>query len=192
MPGDGVSEDEQTMILEAFADTILPGAKRSPGDRAIAGVSATPGAVAAGALTLLCTPATGVTAGLEFLVPALNRHAEERAVANGWTLDETVPAFVALDFEQRCSLVLDLTAPRRRSSERLIRRCRPRYGKYSTAGQAGHLGRVAAGWTPSSPSCHRPIAPPESWPCSRHSRRTGSTTTWSRSTGGTLPGTRPC
>ena len=48
------------MTLEAFADTFVPGEKRSPDDVAIAGAAAGPGAVEAGALELLEMPATGV------------------------------------------------------------------------------------------------------------------------------------
>ncbi|WP_158884205.1 DUF5987 family protein [Amycolatopsis anabasis] len=99
------------MTLEAFADTILPGEKRSPADRAIAGAAEGPGAVAAGALELLYTPATGVTAGLEFLVPALNEHARAHAAEHGVELDDSVPPFVALPFEHRTALVLALTSP---------------------------------------------------------------------------------
>ncbi|OZM72037.1 regulator [Amycolatopsis antarctica] len=99
------------MTLEAFADTIVPGEKRSAGDHAIAGASAGAGAVAAGALELLHTPATGVTAGLEFLVPMLNGHAENRARTEGIELDAALPAFVALPFGHRTQLVRELTAP---------------------------------------------------------------------------------
>ncbi|WP_092528546.1 DUF5987 family protein [Amycolatopsis arida] len=99
------------MTLEAFADTIVPGEKRSAGDHAIAGASAGPGAVAAGALELLRTPATGVTAGLRPLSEALNKHAEAFAAERGVELDGALPAFVALDFAHRTELVRTLTAP---------------------------------------------------------------------------------
>lgn len=101
----------RTMTLEAFADTIIPGEKRFPGDRAIAGVSAGGGAVAAGAIELLETPATGITAGLDSLSQSLNQHAARHAERIGLTLDDDVPAFVALPFEQRTALVAELTAP---------------------------------------------------------------------------------
>nr|WP_237440297.1 DUF5987 family protein [Amycolatopsis rubida] len=55
----------RTATLEAFAGTIVPGEKRAPDDRAIAGVSDGPGAVVAGAVELVETPATGITAGLD-------------------------------------------------------------------------------------------------------------------------------
>jgi hypothetical protein len=99
------------MTLEAFADTIVPGEKRSPGDRAIAGAATGGGAVAAGALELLETPATGVTAGLAPLSQALNGHATAYAAEHGLDLDESVPAFVALPFEHRTALVQRLTKP---------------------------------------------------------------------------------
>ncbi|HXV93310.1 MAG TPA: DUF5987 family protein [Pseudonocardia sp.] len=99
------------MTLEAFADTIVPGEKRSPGDRAVAGASPGPGAVAAGALELLHTEATGVTAGLPYLAQALDAHAAAYAAARDLELDGTVPAFVALPFEHRTALVTELTAP---------------------------------------------------------------------------------
>ncbi|WP_204456513.1 DUF5987 family protein [Actinokineospora baliensis] len=97
--------------MEAFADTIIPGQKRSPDDRAIAGAAEGGGAVAAGALELLRTPATGITAGLGPLAAALNAHAETYAAERGLDLDTDVPAFVALPFEHRSALVAALTTP---------------------------------------------------------------------------------
>lgn len=99
------------MTLEAFADTIVPGAKRFPGDHAIAGVCDDPGAVEAGALELLETPATGITAGLEHFAAGLNAHATAYAAEHGITLEEDRPPFVALDYDQRAALILTLTAP---------------------------------------------------------------------------------
>lgn len=104
-------DDVQTITLEAFADTIVPGVKRFPGDRAIAGVCEEPGAVEAGALELLSDSATGVTAGLVPLSQMLNQHAETYAAKNGLALDTEVPPFVALDFDHRVALVAELTAP---------------------------------------------------------------------------------
>lgn len=99
------------MTLEAFADTIVPGEKRSAGDRAIAGVSPGGGAVAAGAIELLEWPATGVTEALDELATNLNDHAGSYAAERGLALDASVPAFVALDFADRTALVQLLTAP---------------------------------------------------------------------------------
>ncbi|WP_409494810.1 DUF5987 family protein [Amycolatopsis sp. cmx-11-12] len=101
----------QTMTIEAFADTIIPGGKRSPDDRAIAGVSEGGGAVAAGAIELLEWNATGVSEGLGPLSAALNGHAKAYAHELGLTLDESVPPFVALAFPDRTRLVERLTTP---------------------------------------------------------------------------------
>jgi enediyne biosynthesis protein E8 len=103
-------DDTQTMTLEAFADTIVPGAKRFPEDRAIAGVVDDPGAVEAGALELLADPATGVALGLVPLSGMLNQRATDYAERAGLTLDVDVPAFVALAYDQRAALILELVA----------------------------------------------------------------------------------
>lgn len=103
--------DRVTMTLEAFADTIVPGERRFPGDRAVAGAAPGPGAVAAGALDLLRTPATGVTGGLDDYAAGLDRHASLHAAERGLTLDGGVPPFVALDFADRTEVVRALTAP---------------------------------------------------------------------------------
>jgi len=102
---------DETLTLEAFADTIVPGEKRSLGDRAVAGAAPGPGAVAAGALDLLHTEATGVTAGLPYLAAALNGHATAYAAEHGFDLDVAVPPFVALSSDNREALVRALTAP---------------------------------------------------------------------------------
>lgn len=99
------------MTLEAFADTIIPGEKRFPGDRAIAGAAPGGGAVAAGALELLAWDATGVTEGLDDYVRLLNEHARSYADEHGLALDESVPPFVALSFEHRTALVQRLVSP---------------------------------------------------------------------------------
>lgn len=101
----------KTMTLEAFADTIIPGEKRFAGDHAVAGVSEGGGAVAAGALELLHTPATGVTEGLDYLIQALNGHAEAHAAEHGLELDQAVPPFVALPYRHRTAVVHALTGP---------------------------------------------------------------------------------
>jgi hypothetical protein len=101
----------RTATLEAFADTIIPGVKRGPDDRAIAGVCDDAGAVEAGALELLNDPATGVAPGLTPLSQALNAHATTYAQTHGRTLDGDVPPFVALDYDDRVALVAELTAP---------------------------------------------------------------------------------
>jgi len=111
--GSGAASEEEirTQTLEAFADTIVPGVKRSPDDRAIAGVCDDPGAVEAGAIEMLETPATGVTAGLGPLSVALNAHAQAYAEREGVELDADVPAFVALAYEHRTALITELTKP---------------------------------------------------------------------------------
>jgi enediyne biosynthesis protein E8 len=101
----------RTMTLEAFADTIIPGEKRFPDDHAIAGVSTGGGAVTAGALELLETPATGVTAGLDPLSQVLNQHAIAYAERTGLTLDDSLPPFVSLAYEHRTALIQELTTP---------------------------------------------------------------------------------
>jgi hypothetical protein len=104
-------DDAQTMTLEAFADTIIPGEKRWPGDRAIAGVAEGGGAVAAGAIELLGTEAGGLAAGLPEFARSLNEHAVNYAAEHGLTLDDTVPPFVALESEHRIAIVRILTTP---------------------------------------------------------------------------------
>lgn len=99
------------MTLEAFADTILPGEKRSPEDRAIAGVSTGGGAVTSGAVAVLETPEGGMAPALDTLAMALNAHATGYATQHDLTLDDSVPPFVALEFPHRLALVRELTAP---------------------------------------------------------------------------------
>lgn len=112
MQPDTVDEEQyRTATLEAYADTIVPGEKRYPADRAVAGAAPGGGAVAAGAVELLGMPATGVTAGLPYLAEALNGHAAGYAAERGLTLEESLPPFVALPYEHRAVLVAALTAP---------------------------------------------------------------------------------
>jgi enediyne biosynthesis protein E8 len=104
-------DERETQTLEAYADTIVPGEKRWPGDRAVAGAATGGGAVAAGALELLRWDATGISEGLGDLVRLLNDHAEGYAKESGLTPDQDVPAFVALDFADRTALIQQLTRP---------------------------------------------------------------------------------
>jgi hypothetical protein len=149
----------ETMTLEAFADTIVPGEKRSPDDRAIAGVSEGAGAVEAGALELLRTPATGVTAGLPYLSQAANDHARAYAAEAGLELDDTVPPFVALPFEHRTKLVQRLTAPGHPEKDGwvgLALFCNMAFDSAAhlhtaEAIAAGHPGLLAMGWSAPDP-----------------------------------------
>lgn len=112
MRSDTQNDDQyRTRTLEAYADTFVPGAKRSPDDRAVAGAAAGPGAVAAGALELLEMPATGVADGLDDLVRTLNGHAHTYATEHGLAIDAPVPPFVALSFADRTAVVRALIAP---------------------------------------------------------------------------------
>ncbi|WP_121155279.1 DUF5987 family protein [Micromonospora pisi] len=98
------------MTLEAFADTIIPGEKRSSDDRAIAGVSTGGGAVTSGAVELLEHPAGGLAESLTGLAHLLNGHAVQYATEHAVQLDDEVPPFVALSFADRTALVARLTA----------------------------------------------------------------------------------
>ena len=99
-------DPETIMTLEAFADTIVPGNKRCAEDRAIAGVSDDGGAVEAGALALLQHPAGGLFEWLPALAQGLNAYA--RAM-RGENVEEPVPPFVALSYDERAALVQRLT-----------------------------------------------------------------------------------
>ncbi|MEW2548185.1 DUF5987 family protein [Streptomyces sp. NPDC047002] len=103
--------EARTATLEAFADTIIPGEKRYPGDRAIAGVSEGGGAVTAGALAVLEMPESGMAPSLDDLASALDVHAEEYREEHDMGADDTAPAFVTLPYEDRAALVLELTRP---------------------------------------------------------------------------------
>lgn len=100
----------RTATLEAFADTIIPGEKRTPTDRSVAGAAAGGGAVAAGAVQLLEMPEGGIAPMLDDLARALNGQAAKYAAEQALPLDETVPPFVALPFPHRTALLQALLA----------------------------------------------------------------------------------
>lgn len=97
----------QRTTLEAFADTVIPGRKRHPDDDAIAGVSTTPGAVEAGALTVLCDPATGIEDGIGDMAELLDAYSVTWATRQG---HPNVTSFVDLTFTQRRAVVAALTS----------------------------------------------------------------------------------
>lgn len=97
---------DQAATLEAVADTVLPGRKRGADDLAIAGVDDTPGAVEAGALSVLTHPATGIADGVGGMADLLNDLAAARADGGGGC-----PPFVALSYEQRRTLLAQLCQP---------------------------------------------------------------------------------
>lgn len=101
----------RTVTLEAFADTVIPGSRRTPTDRAVAGAVADGGAVAAGAVQLLEMPEGGLAPMLDGLAQGLNGHAAAYAAEHQLPPDETVPPFVALPFAHRTAIVQALTAP---------------------------------------------------------------------------------
>ena len=153
------SERDRTMTLEAFADTFVPGEKRSPGDVAIAGAAEGPGAVAAGAIELLETPATGVTADLDEVAQMLNQYASEYAAEHDLTLDDAVPPFVSLSFEHRTALARELTAPDHPEKESWILPALFCFMAFDTAAhmntiealESGHPGLTAMGFAKPDP-----------------------------------------
>ena len=82
--------DDPTIVptLEAFADTLIPGEKRSSDDRAIAGAAAGPGAVQAGALDLMNFPPVGVAPALPGFAAGLNAHAVQYVADPTYTWDK--------------------------------------------------------------------------------------------------------
>jgi hypothetical protein len=92
--------------LEAFADTMIPGAKRSPTDRAVAGAAHGPGAVQAGALELLYFPTLGIAPALPVFAEAINAKAVAYAAQHQLVLDPGVPPYVALGFADRTRLAV--------------------------------------------------------------------------------------
>lgn len=98
---------QQTRALEAFADTIIPGCKRGADDDAVAGVSATPGAVHAGALDVLRHPATGISDGIAEMADTLDTLA--RAPGGAGEADQP-RSFADLPYERRRALVAELTS----------------------------------------------------------------------------------
>jgi hypothetical protein len=107
---DGLTID-QLLTLEAYADTIIPGEKRGPADRAIAGASTGGGAVASGAVELMLSPEGGLAGTLDSLAEGLNEHAREYTTRSGFEPEPDVPPFVALDFTDRIALAQQLLAP---------------------------------------------------------------------------------
>lgn len=145
MPRTPSGDDGRTATLEAFADTILPGEKRAPDDRPIAGVAPGGGAVAAGAIELLEWDATGMAGGLDELARLLNEHARGYAAERAMPLDDTVPPFVALPFADRTALVRRLTAPGHPEKEFWVLLALFSYMAYDAAPHLGTAEAIAAG-----------------------------------------------
>jgi len=103
-PGAAPDPASVRATLEAWSDTIVPGQRRSRDDRAVAGAMRGPGAVQAGAWTLLNDPDVGLGPTLPALSTSLNAEAVSEAARAGLVLDPTLPAFVALPFRHRTAL----------------------------------------------------------------------------------------
>jgi len=156
--GQAPDSDLVTQTLEAFADTLIPGEKRFPGDRAIAGVVSGAGAVQAGAIEMMNFPAVGFQQGLPFLAVALNSYAVVYASGHGISLDSGVPPFVSLDFASRTALLVEILDgnggdPAFSGLASVV------FAAYHTAGylptvdaiRGGHPGLAAIGFPPPNP-----------------------------------------
>jgi len=148
-----------TQTLEAFADTLIPGEKRFPADRAIAGVASGAGAVQAGAIEMMNFPPVGFQAVLPGLALTLNLRALLYAVEHRIVLTLTVPPFVELDFASRTALlvqILDSDGPEQAAFSALASVA---FVGYHTAGylptataiREGHPGLAAIGFPPPDP-----------------------------------------
>ena len=107
----GTTSDAMTTTLEAFADTLIPGAKRYDGDYAIAGMARGAGAVQAGAVDLMWFPQAAIGPALPALAGYLSTRAATYAMEHRRVLDPTLPPFVALSFADRTELLLELLDP---------------------------------------------------------------------------------
>lgn|SRR5262245_4134711 len=96
--------------MEAFADTLIPGEKRSAADRTVAGAGVGAGAVQAGAIDLLCSERSGLAPFLPVLSTAIDASVTTYAAERGIMLDPAVPPLVALDFAARTALLVELLA----------------------------------------------------------------------------------
>ncbi|MFE5946644.1 DUF5987 family protein [Streptomyces sp. NPDC056480] len=94
--------------LEAFADTLIPGERRFPGDSSIAGVVEGPGAVQAGAIQVLQSSKLPLSPLLPGIATLLNARATAYAAVRLIWLPVTRPAFVGLSFTHRTRLVSGL------------------------------------------------------------------------------------
>jgi hypothetical protein len=103
-PATAAGPVDHRATLEAWSDTVVPGRRRSPGDRVVAGAAAGPGAVQAGAWELLNDPAVGIAPGLPALAALLDAQATTEAARAGLRPDPTVPAFVGLPFRHRTAV----------------------------------------------------------------------------------------
>jgi enediyne biosynthesis protein E8 len=157
--GQGMDEPPMTQTLEAYADTLIPGEKRFPGDRAIAGVVSGAGAVQAGAIEMMNFPPVGFQPALPGLAASINMHAQRYAESHKIVLDPTVPPFVSLDFASRTALlaeILDGDAPDQPAFYALAS---VSFVAYNTAGylptvvamRDGHPGLAAIGFPPPDP-----------------------------------------
>lgn len=100
-----------TATLEAFADTLVPGEKRSAGDRSVAGAAEGAGAVQAGALRLLAMPEAGMELLLPELATLLDTEATAYAARHHIVLDPLLTPLVALPFDLRTGLLEELLDP---------------------------------------------------------------------------------
>jgi hypothetical protein len=148
-----------TQTLEAFSDTLIPGEKRFPADRAIAGVVSGAGAVQAGAIEMLHFPPVGFQAALPGLAATINVLALLYALEHKIALGLTVPPLVDLDFASRTALlvrILDSEGPEQAAFYGLASVV---FVAYNTAGylptaeaiRAGHLGLAAIRFPPPDP-----------------------------------------
>ena len=148
-----------TQTLEAYADTLIPGEKRFPGDRAIAGVVSGAGAVQGGAIEMMNFPAVGFQPALPLLAFSINVYAFLYALLTGIVLDPTVPPFVALDFASRTALLVAILGGSGQDQPAFYALAALSFVAYNTAGylptavaiSEGHPGLVAIGFPPPNP-----------------------------------------
>ena len=145
-----------TQTLEAYADTLIPGEKRFPDDRAIAGVVTGPGAVQGGAIAMMTFAPIGLSPLLPFLALGVNLAAVLYAVSQKIVLDPTVPPFVSLDFASRTALMIQLLDPSNKNQGPFAGLAAFAFVAYNTAGylstveaiSEGHPGLTAIGFPP--------------------------------------------
>ncbi|MFD9624103.1 DUF5987 family protein [Streptomyces virginiae] len=108
VPSEALSGEWTVQTLEAFADTMIPGKRRFPGDLAIAGVVNGPGAVHAGAMHVLTSPELPIAPVLPEVAALLNARAVVYAASHLILLPVISPAFVGLAFRHRTALTIEL------------------------------------------------------------------------------------